>query len=124
MTEQLFDALKAIETLTSGAMEVNGLPSGQGLDRRNDMALTCDMDHIVPTVQALALRQSINLHNALSLIYYCLVSGWPTPTYKNETRQPQELTWNKWEVMYWFSLLMPSPKLKIDVFQNKDCLVG
>ena len=38
MTEQLFSALKAIETLASGTMKVYGLPSGQGHDSRNDMA--------------------------------------------------------------------------------------
>ena len=74
MTEQLFNALKAIETLASGTMKVNGLPSGQGLDPRNNMALACDMDHIVPTVQALAIGQSINLHSALSLVHYCLIN--------------------------------------------------
>ena len=31
MIEQLFNALKATETLASGAMKVYGLPSGQGL---------------------------------------------------------------------------------------------
>ena len=50
MTEQLFNALKAIETLALGAVEVYGVPSGQGLG------------------------QSINLHSALSLGYYCLSS--------------------------------------------------
>ena len=34
MTEQLFNALKAIESLASGTMKVYGLPSGQSLDRR------------------------------------------------------------------------------------------
>ena len=38
MIEQLFNALKAIETLASGTMKVYGLPSGQGLDHRNGMA--------------------------------------------------------------------------------------
>ena len=38
MTEQLFNAIKATETLASGTMKVYGLPSGQELDRRNDMA--------------------------------------------------------------------------------------
>ena len=36
MTEQLFNALKAIETVTEGTMKVYGLPEGQGLDRQND----------------------------------------------------------------------------------------
>ena len=36
MTEQLFNALKALETLALGTMKVYRLPSGQGLDRRND----------------------------------------------------------------------------------------
>ena len=36
--EQLFNALKAIETLASGIMKVSGLPTGQRLDLRNDMA--------------------------------------------------------------------------------------
>ena len=38
MTEKLFNAVKAIETLASGTMKVYGLAKGQGLDRRNDMA--------------------------------------------------------------------------------------
>ena len=50
MTEQLFNALKAIEILASGTMKVYGLLGGRGLVRRNDMAL----------------GQSINLHSALS----------------------------------------------------------
>ena len=43
MTEQLFNALKAIETLASGTMKVYGLTLGQGLDCRNDMALACSL---------------------------------------------------------------------------------
>ena len=66
MTEQLFNALKAIETLASGMMKVYGLPSAQGLDRLNDMARAAGEGHIIPEVQALALGQSINLHSALS----------------------------------------------------------
>ena len=66
MTEQLFNALKAIETLALGTMKVNGLPSDQGLDRWNDMAQAAGEDHIIPTIKALALGQSINLHTALS----------------------------------------------------------
>ena len=65
MTEQLFNALKAIETLVLGTMKVYGLPSGQVLDRLNDMARAADSGHIIPAVQALALGQSINLHSAL-----------------------------------------------------------
>ena len=65
MAEQLFNALKAIETLASGTMTVYGLSSGQGPYRRNDMALACS-GHIIPAVQVLALGQSINLHSALS----------------------------------------------------------
>ena len=75
MTDQLFNAIKAIETLGSGDMKVYGLPSDQGLDRRIDMTLACDMGHIIPAVQALIRGQSINLHSALSLGYYCLISG-------------------------------------------------
>ena len=66
MAEKLFNALKAIEALPSGAMKVYGLLSGQGLDRRNDMARACGSGHIIPSVQVLALGQSINLHSALS----------------------------------------------------------
>ena len=66
MTEQLFDTLNAIENLASGTMKVYGLPSGQGLDHRNDMNLACCSSNIIPEVQALARRQSINLHSALS----------------------------------------------------------
>ena len=55
MIEQLFNALKAIETLASGTMKVYGLPSGQGLDHRNGWP---------EPVQA--LRQSINIHSALN----------------------------------------------------------
>ena len=36
------------------------------------MSLTCGSGHINSTVQALILGQSINLHSALSLGYYCL----------------------------------------------------
>ena len=39
MTDCLINALKAISTLALDAMKVYGLPSGQGLDGRNDMAL-------------------------------------------------------------------------------------
>ena len=53
MTEQLFNALKAIETLASGTMKVYGLPSGQGLDRRNNMALACGSGDIILAAQAL-----------------------------------------------------------------------
>ena len=56
-------------------MKVYGLPSDQGLDRRNDMALACGSGHIIPAVQAMALGQSINRHSALSLIYYCLIKN-------------------------------------------------
>ena len=52
--EKLFSALKAIETLASGTMKVYGLPSGQGMDCQNDMALACSSGHILPAVQALA----------------------------------------------------------------------
>ena len=54
----LFNALKAKETLASGTMKVYGLPSGQGLDRRNDMARAVGED--------LAWGQSINIHSAFS----------------------------------------------------------
>ena len=40
MTEQLFSALKLTETLAEGTMKVYEPPSGQGLDRRNDMAIS------------------------------------------------------------------------------------
>ena len=50
MTEQLFNALKAIEPLVSDSMKVYGLLSGQGMDRRNDMALACSSGHIIPAV--------------------------------------------------------------------------
>ena len=66
MTEQLFNALKAIETLGLGTMKVYGLPSGQCLDCWNDMALACGSGYIILAVQALALRQSTNLYSALS----------------------------------------------------------
>ena len=35
-------------------MKVYGLPSGQGLDRRNDMDRTAGEGHNIPAVQALA----------------------------------------------------------------------
>ena len=57
-------------------MTVYGLPSGQGLDRRNDMTLAFDMGHIIPAVQALAIGQSINLQSGLRLGFHCLISGW------------------------------------------------
>ena len=68
MTVQLFNALKATETLAEGTMKVYGLPLGQGLDldHRNDMALTCSSGQIIRAVQALARGRSINLHSALS----------------------------------------------------------
>ena len=46
----------SMETLASGTMKVYGLLSSQGLEHLN----------IIPALQALALGQSINLHNALS----------------------------------------------------------
>ena len=74
MTEQLFNVLKAIETLASGTMKVYGLPSGQGLDPRNVIALACGSGDIIPAFQALAQGQSINLHSAHSYgNYYCLI---------------------------------------------------
>ena len=45
--EQLFNALKTIETLASGTMKFYGLPSGQGLARRNDMARAAGEGHII-----------------------------------------------------------------------------
>ena len=72
MAELLFNALKAIVTSASGTMKIYGLPSGQGLDRLVDMALACASSHINPTVQALTLGQSINLHSAFCFGYYCL----------------------------------------------------
>ena len=66
MTEQLFNALKAKKSIASGRMKVYGLPSAQGLDRRNNMTRAAGEGHIIPAVQALALGQSINLHNAIS----------------------------------------------------------
>ena len=97
-------------------MKVYGQTSGQDLvmDRQYEMALACDLGFIIPTVQALALGQPINVHSALSF-GYC---GWPKLIYKNKTRQTHELTWNMWVVLYGFSLLMPSAKLENDVFQN------
>ena len=38
-------------------MKVYGLPLGQGLDCRNNMARACDMDLIIPAVQAQAVRK-------------------------------------------------------------------
>ena len=35
MSEQLFNALNAIETLALGAIKVYGMPLGQGLDRQS-----------------------------------------------------------------------------------------
>ena len=43
-------------------MKVYGL-SGQGPNRRNDMAQAADEGHIIPAVQDLARGQSITLHN-------------------------------------------------------------
>ena len=43
-------------------MNVYRLPSGQGLDRRNDLALACHWRHTIPAFQALTLGQSINLY--------------------------------------------------------------
>ena len=44
MAEQLFNALKAIETLAEGFMKIKGLPEGHGLDHHNDTALACSSD--------------------------------------------------------------------------------
>ena len=62
-----FYLFSATETYDSGTMNVYGLPSGQSLDRRN-MTLASSSGHITAAV----LGQSINLHSALSLGYYCL----------------------------------------------------
>ena len=62
MTEQLLSN----KNLSSGTMKVYGLPSGQGLDCRNDIALACSLGYKIPAVQALALGQSINLRCAIS----------------------------------------------------------
>ena len=40
--------------------------SGQGQNSWYDTALAYDSGHIIPTDQALAVGQSINLHSALS----------------------------------------------------------
>ena len=47
-------------------MKVLELPEGQGLNRRNDIARAADEGHVIPAVQALARRQSINFHSARS----------------------------------------------------------
>ena len=47
-------------------MKVYGLPEGQGLDRRHDMAQAAGEGHIIPAVQALARGQSTNLHRTRS----------------------------------------------------------
>ena len=47
-------------------MKVYGLPEGQGLELRNDMAQAAGEGHIIPAVQALVLGQSINIHSAIS----------------------------------------------------------
>ena len=94
MAEQLFNALKAIETQASGTMKLYGLPLHKGLNHRNYMALAPDCPrarartagmivprhsegHIIPAVvwnvQALAGGQSKNFHRALSLGYYCII---------------------------------------------------
>ena len=74
----MFNALKAIETNASGTIKDYGLPLGQGLDLRADMALAYGSGHINPAVQALSLGQSINLDSALSLGYYCLNNSYIT----------------------------------------------
>ena len=68
ITDQLFNALKAIETLALGTIEVYGLSSGQGLDRPIVMALACGLGRIIPAVQALALMKSINPHQLRLLL--------------------------------------------------------
>ena len=54
-------------------MKVYGLPKHQGLDRWNDMAQAAVEGQIIPAVQALDLArgQSIDLHSAQSLGFYC-----------------------------------------------------
>ena len=68
MTEQLFNALIAIETLALCNEKVYRLPSSQSMDRRNDMAFACGLVHIIPAVQALARGQDINIHRANRLL--------------------------------------------------------
>ena len=47
-------------------MKVSGLPEGQGLDNRNDMARVAGEGYIIPAVHALARMQSINFHRTRS----------------------------------------------------------
>ena len=47
--------MQAIETFASDAMKFYGLPFGQELDRRYDMAIACSMGLIILAVQVLAL---------------------------------------------------------------------
>ena len=58
MTEKLFNALKAIETLALGTMKVYGRPMGQGLDCPRARAWTAGMSGPGPF---------INLHRLLLL---------------------------------------------------------
>ena len=52
-------------------MKVYGLPSGQSLDRRNDMSLACGSGHIIPAVQGqvygLPSGQGLDRRNDMSL---------------------------------------------------------
>ena len=47
-------------------MKVYGLPEGQGLDCRNDMARAAGEGHIIPAVQILVQGQSIYFHSVRS----------------------------------------------------------
>ena len=60
-------------SLAGGTFKVYGLPKGQGLDRRVDMAGAIGEGHINPAVQALARGQAINLDSALSLGFLLLI---------------------------------------------------
>ena len=53
-------------------MKVYRLSLDKDLYRWNDVALAWGSGPVIPSVQALALEQSINLHIALSLGYYII----------------------------------------------------
>ena len=51
ITEMLFNALNAIETLSSGTIKVCGLSSDQDMDRRIDTVHDCGSSHTMPAFQ-------------------------------------------------------------------------
>ena len=70
--QRVVQCTKSNSNLSFGHHECLWTALGQGLGCLVDMALACGSGHMNLAVQALTLGQSINLHSAVSLSYYCL----------------------------------------------------